>query len=41
LPESAANLKREGVQVVEGFGLVASNFQFLLGIAALNPYRIL
>jgi len=28
LPESAANLKREGVQVVEGVGLVASGFQF-------------
>ena len=35
MPESAANLKREGVQVVEGGGLVASGFLFLLGLAAL------
>jgi len=34
LPESAANLKPEGVQVVEGVGLVASGFQFFTRLAA-------
>jgi len=33
LPESAANLKREGVQVVEGVGLV-TGFQFFTCLAA-------
>ena len=28
------HLKLEGIQVVEGVGLVASGFQFLLGLAA-------
>jgi len=40
LPESAANLKTEGVQVVEGVGLVASGLQFFTHLAAVlapNP----
>jgi len=35
LPESAANLKREGVQVVAQVGLVAFSFQFFTRLAAL------
>jgi len=34
LPESAANLKTEGVQVVEGVGLIAFSFQFFSRLAA-------
>jgi len=40
LPESAANLKRAGVQVVEGVGLVASDFQFLTRLAAVFAQEV-
>ena len=33
MPGSAANLKRDGVQVVEGAGLVASGVQFITRLA--------
>jgi len=40
LPESAANLKSEGVQVVEGVGLVASSFQFFTCLAAVFAEKV-